>query len=177
MPNTINIENTTIKENRSNHGLFGGAVISSFNSPLVTRRNQNRVIFKSCRFLRNLSPTGAAFAFQSFVFSGFDPSMSIIFDDVSIEQNREISTSLITYSTVNSIAIASTLVNLTIRGKTEFVKNSGPALLLKLNSSILTIEGDLRFINNTGSGISLNDISSIVLQSGSRLFILGNNGS
>ena len=57
-------------------------------------------------------------------------------------------------------------------GKTEFVKNLGPALLL--GGSILTIEGDLRFINNTGSGISLNDISSIVLQSGSRLFFLGN---
>ena len=168
LPNTIIMENTTIKENRAR--LFGGALISSFNSPLVTRRNQNRVIFKSCKFLRNLSPTGAAFAFQSFVFSGFDPSMSIIFDDVSIEQNREISTSLITYSTVNSIAILDS-VNLTIRGKTEFVKN-GPALLL--TDSILTIEGDLRFINNTGSGISLNDISSIVLQSGSRLFILGN---
>ena len=168
LPNTIIMENTTIEENRAR--LFGGAVISSFNSPLVTRRNQNRVIFKSCKFFRNLSPTGAAFAFQSFVFSGFDPSMSIIFDDVSIEQNREISTSLITYITVNSIAIVDS-VNLTIRGKSEFVKN-GPALLL--TDSILTIEGDLHFIDNAGSGISLNDLSSIVLRSGSRLFFVGN---
>ena len=168
LPNTIIMENTTIEENRAR--LFGGAVISSFNSPLVTRRNQNRVIFKSCRFLRNLSPTGAAFAFQSFIFSGFDPSMSIIFDDVSIEQNREISTSLITYSTVRSIAILNS-VNLTIRGKSKFVKN-GPALLL--TDSILTIEGELHFIDNAGSGISLNSLSSIVLQSGSRLFFVGN---
>ena len=168
-PNTIIVENTTIEENQAQ--LYGGAGILSINSPLVTISNQNRVIFKSCRFLGNLSPTGAAFAFHSFVSSGFDPSMSIIFDDVSIEQNKKISTSSITYITVNSIAILDS-VNLTIRGKAEFVKNLGPALLL--TDSILTIEGDLHFIDNFGSGISLNSFSSIVLRSGSRLFFLGN---
>ena len=68
LPNTIIVENTTIEENQA--ALFAGAsYIISYNSSLTTKENPNRVIFKSCRFLRNRSPIGAAFGVQS-VFSG-----------------------------------------------------------------------------------------------------------
>ena len=87
LPNTVTMGNTTIEENQAQ--TTGGVAIFSFSSPLLTKRDENLVLFKSCKFFGNESPNGAAFAFQSLVYSGFDPSTSIIFEDVSIEQNRE----------------------------------------------------------------------------------------
>ena len=165
-PNTIIVENTTIEENQAQ--FCGGVSILSYDSPLTTRTNQNHVIFKSCKFLKNLSPTGAAFAFHTLVFSGFDTSISIVFEDVSIEQNEElIAASLHSISSIARSVATLSSVNLTIRGKSQFVQNEGAALLLL--QSVITVEGELHFIDNAGSGISLFDLSSIVLQSGSRL--------
>ena len=164
------MENTTIEENQAQS--FGGVSILSNDSPLTTRTNQNRVIFKSCKFLKNLWPTGAAFAFQSLVFSGFDPSISVVFDDVSIEQNKEIAASFNSISSIARSVATLGSVNLTIRGKSQFFQNKGAAFLL--SQSVVTVEGELHFIDNAGSGISLFDFSSIVLQSGSRLILKGN---
>ena len=132
----------------------------SFNSPLITEANQNRVIFKSCKFLRNI---GAAFDFQSFVHTSFNPCTSIIFEDVSIEQNSG-----------RPVAFLGS-VNLIIRGKSQFVRNLGAAL--ELMESSITVDGDLRFIENAGSGISLFGFSSIVLLSGSKLVLKENKGA
>ena len=78
LSNTVIVEDTTIEENQAQS--FAGASVLSYNSQLTTKSNQNRVIFKSCSFLRNKSPTGAAFGAQSMVFSGSDPEISITFD-------------------------------------------------------------------------------------------------
>ena len=168
--NTIIMENTTIEENQALS--FGGVSILSDDSPLTTRTNQNHVIFISCKFLKNLSPTGAAFAFHTLAFSGFDTSISIVFDDVIIEQNKEIAASLRSLSSITRSVATLGSVNLTIRGKSQFVRNEGAALLL--SQSVVTVEGELNFTDNAGSGISLFDFSSIVLQSGSRLIFRGN---
>ena len=141
----------------------------SFNSPLITEANQNRVIFKSCKFLRNTSPFYAAFLFQSLVHSGFDPCTSIIFEDVSIEQNSGIDA-----SSVGPVAILGS-VNLIIRDKSQFVRNLGAAL--ELRESVITVEQDLHFIENAGSGISLLGFSSIVLLNGSNLVLKKNKGA
>ena len=168
MPNTHSdylLENTTIKENRAQR--TGGMGILSLNSPVNTKRIENLVLFKSCKFFGNESPNGAAFAFQNLVHSGFDPSTSIIFEDVSIEQNRQTES-----SSINTAVAYLSSVNLTIRGKSQFIENVGIALLL--SESIITVEGDLRFINNSGIGISLLGLSNIVLRSGSALVFKGN---
>ena len=165
LPNTLFMENTTIKENRAQR--TGGMGILSLNSPVNTKRIENLVLFKSCKFFGNESPNGAAFAFQNLVHSGFDPSTSIIFEDVSIEQNRQTES-----SSINTAVAYLSSVNLTIRGKSQFIENVGIALLL--SESIITVEGDLRFINNSGIGISLLGLSNIVLRSGSALVFKGN---
>ena len=165
LPNTVTMGNTTIEENQAQ--TTGGVAIFSFSSPLLTKRNENLVLFKSCKFFGNESPNGAAFAFQSLVYSGFDPSTSIIFEDVSIEQNRETDS-----SSINTAVAYLSSVNLTIRGKSQLIENMGSALLL--SRSIITVEGDLRFINNSGSRISLQGFSNIVLRRGSALILKGN---
>ena len=167
LSNTIIVENTTIEENQAQS--YAGASILSFNSPLITEANQNRVIFKSCKFLRNTSPFYAAFLFQSLVHSGFDPCTSIIFEDVSIEQNSGIDA-----SSVGPVAILGS-VNLIIRDKSQFVRNLGAAL--ELRESVITVEQDLHFIENAGSGISLLGFSSIVLLNGSNLVLKKNKGA
>ena len=167
LSNTITVENTTIEENQAQS--YAGASIVSFNSPLITEANQNRVIFKFCKFLRNISPVYAAFAFQSFVHSGFDPCTRIIFEDVSIEQNSGTDT-----SSVRPVAFLGS-INLIIRDKSQFVRNLGAAL--KLMESSITVEGDLCFIENAGSAISLIGFSSIVLLNGSSLVFKENKGA
>ena len=142
----------------------------STSSPLVTEANQNRVFFKSCKFLGNISPTGAAFAFLSLVRSGFDPSFSVIMEDVIVKQNRQFDSSFV------RIAVGYVRsVSLTIRGKTQFVRNTGTALVL--SESIVTVEGDLFLDKNDGGGISLLGFSSIVLRRGSALILRGNSAA
>ena len=174
-PNTIIVENTTIEENQATS--FAGASIFSSNSQLCTKSNQNYVIFKSCMFLRNKSPTGAAFGAESRAFSGSDPEISITFDNVIVKENDVSSftaqESLQAGATEGrSVAVLSS-VNLIIKGKSQFLENFGSALLL-VRSTVTIVDGDVSFAANEGSGIGLLDFSRIVLQNNSKLAFIKN---
>ena len=158
LPISIKIENTSFEENVAL--LAGGVGIFSLRSPLVTKANQNQVVFKSCKFLENISNFGSAFVFQSHVYSGFEPSVNIMFDDVSFENNKPLNL----FSLKTTIGVLYSL-NVTIRGKTHFEGNIGTAL--SLSESIITVDGYLEFINNSNGGIYMHGISSIVLRDGS----------
>ena len=166
---TIFVENSVIEENQAN--FFAGASILSYNSPLTTNKNQNRVIFKSCSFLKNRSPTGAAFGAQSTVFSGLEPEVYIIFDNVTVKENDALSfdlqESLQAGSTEERSVVVLSSVNLTISGKSQFTNNLGTAL--QLTRSVVTINGDTSIAANEGSGIILSDSSRINMQRSSNL--------
>ena len=173
LSNTIIVENTTIEENQAR--LFAGASIS-YSSQQTTNSNQNRVIFKSCRFLKNRSSTGAAFgaAFeaQSFVFNS---EVNIIFDSVIVKENNAsffTEESLRAGSPEEASVVVLSSVNLIVRGKSQFLMNVGSAL--KLTRSTVTIDGDVSFVANKGSGIRLLDSSLIVLQKNSKLSFIKN---
>ena len=174
LSNTVNVENTVIAENRA--ASFAGVAISSLNSQLTTKNNQNHVIFKSCMFLKNRSPIGAAFGALSTVFSGSDPEVSITFDTVIVQGNDASSFSdeekLQAGITEETSVAALSSVNLFVKGKSQFINNMGSALLL--TRSIVTIEGNVSFSNNSGSGIILLVASSIILQTNSILSFVKN---
>ena len=169
LPNTIIVENTTIEENQA--ALFAGARILSF-----SKENPNRVIFKSCRFLRNKSPIGAAFGVQSEVMSEVD----ITFDDVIVKENVVSSftaqDSLRAGLTGEGSVAVLNKVNLIIRGKSQFRENMGSALLL-VSSMVTIVDGDVSFDTNEGSGIRLLDSSSIVFKRNSKISFIKNRAS
>lgn len=172
-PNTVTIYNTTFEENQAI--LYAGVNIRSYNSPLTTPTNQNRIVMKLCRFLRNRAPSTAAFGALSEAFSGVRPGVTIVMEDVSIEDNDALSftvtESLLASSRVKSVATLNS-VNLIIKGKSQFLNNKGSALLLVRSTA--TIDGDVSFINNTGSGMTILDASYIVLMRNSKLSFIRN---
>ena len=173
LPNIIIVENTTIEENQAD--VFAGLSILSYSFHLTTETNQNHVIFKSCRFLKNRSLTGAAFGAQSAVFSGTNPGINITFDDVILRENYASSTeqeSLRAGSTEKRSVAVLNSVNLIIRGKSQFIENVGTSLLL--TRSVVTIDGEVNFTANVGSGIRLYDSSYIILQRNSVLSFIKN---
>ena len=173
LPNIIIVENTTIEENQAD--VFAGLSILSYSFHLTTETNQNHVILKSCRFLKNRSLTGAAFGAQSAVFSGTNPGINITFDDVILRENYASSTeqeSLRAGSTEKRSVAVLNSVNLIIRGKSQFIENVGTSLLL--TRSVVTIDGEVNFTANVGSGIRLYDSSYIILQRNSVLSFIKN---
>ena len=160
--NTIIVENTTIEENQAQ--LFAGVSIRS-------QQNIN-VIFKSCRFLKNRSPNGAAFGAESSTFSG----VNIIFNNVTVKENDVSSftaqESLQAGATEGRSAAVLSSVSLIIKGKSQFLENMGSAL--QVVRSTVTIDGDVSFIANEGSGIRLSGSSKIFLQRNSKLSFIEN---
>ena len=173
-PNTLLLTNSTFV---ANEGItFAGLYVRSFNSPLTTTSNQNKVILSYCRLLQNRSPSFAAFGAQSIVYNGAIPGMLLEFEDIIVEENDVASFSafdaLIAGATERTAVMTLDSVNLTISGNSQFFRNKGAALLLA--RSTIRVSGDLRFVNNSGGGVMLIDVSNIILLRNSKLSFIRN---
>ena len=170
-PTSVTIENTTFEDNKAVR--YAGMSITYYNSPLSTR---NDVIVRSCQFFKNRSPSTAAFGAVSTAFSGYNPLINIVFENVIIIENDvstfNVNQTLLAGATEQRAVVTVTSVNLIIKGKTKFLRNLGSALALV--RSTIAIDGDVSFNRNEGSGIILLDTSYIVLKRNSNLSFIGN---
>ena len=177
--NTIEINNTIIRQNKASYG--GGVTIFSDSHHTQQSNLRNKLRFYNCTWSKNIASLGAAIDISPNAFDEVPGGVPLtpIFINCTFENN---SISPHFYKNNNRYSFSSAIVSITsintvFNGYTRFINNQGTALMVNSAIAIFDKNSNANFTNNTGEkggAIALLGISYISFKSNS-LFHFENN--
>ena len=152
IPSTVSVHGTDFIGNTAING--GGLAVFSF-GPSVGFI-QDKVTVENCTFVNNSAEHGAAIYATEISYSGFEPGVRIVFQNINVRNNTEMS--------VSTGIVNINFLDVTFNGTSHFVHNRDTAL--SLYSSVARMSGTIEFANNigaTGGAVRLLTESYIIL--------------